>query len=591
MVGVAVVLLMVAGRDLGPAGAAHLRQHTLDDGQVGLAIGAQRHQVALQVDLAGHVDRGAVAGHAEGVQVQHLAVEADRHLAAVAEFVVEQPQPQVVDGRGHVQGVRRVDRAPHPHAAAADRRRIGRQGRHQHPRVGVERGIRQAHRHLDLTGLGEAELSRPRCRQARRGDVEAVEHGQAAQADLRRHLTDALLADEQVRDVDLDVVAGLVERAAAGGAEVGEAGQRRQGREVGQIERVDRQPAAVGVERIGTGPGDVGGAGDGAAGLLHLQAVEPDARPLEAQAGDTRGEGLVVGDAAVEGDPSETDRFLVLAVEANLAAERAEHRVVVELESGAEVGQRPLRGADAGVDLGAAVAARIAERELAVDVEARLALGDHGLAHERVGVLDHRLPLERAPGHVPGAHLASAERPLDARIAEVAEHHAVELADAVERPEAVGAAAVVTRDAGQEAMVSCQSRLDTKRQARGLAPVGAAGERHERLGGGEAAGDERRRRRSRQPTSPAIGTGASAVCGLNGPCIPGPEAGLGRRRLGNLAAHRRGARHHRRQRAFADAAVEAASLHRVTWWPDARPASCSPRVARKSVKVVRSTSA
>ncbi len=319
-------------RHLGAARAAQIREHALQHRQVGIAVGAQGHDVFRQIDASGDVDGRAVAGHGEGGDGDDLAVEPDAEFAAVAQFVIEEAQPQVVDGRLDPQRIGRIDGAPDPHAAAAGGRGVGRERGHEHARVGVERGVRQAHRRLDLAGLGERQLPRARSGQARRGDVEAVEHLQPAQRHLRRHLPDALVADEQVEDADLHVVARLVEGAAAGGAEVGKAGQRRQGREIGQVERVDGQAAAVGVERVGPVPADVGGARDQGAGLLHFEPVEAHAGPLEAQAGHPGGERLVVGHAAIEGEAAEAERLLVLAVEMNLAAERPVDRVVVELE-------------------------------------------------------------------------------------------------------------------------------------------------------------------------------------------------------------------------------------------------------------------
>ena len=420
-------------RDLGPARAAHVGQHALDHGEVGLAVGAQRHHVAGQIDLAADVEGGAVAGQHELVDAHDLAVEPDPQHAAVAQLVVEQPHLQVVDHRLDVQRVGSVDLAPHPHAAAAGGGGVRRQRRHEHPRVRIERGVRQPHRHLDLAGVGEPELPRARGRQPRRGDVEAVEHVEPAQGHLRGHLADALVADEQVGDADLDVVAGLLEGAAAGGAEVGEAGQRRLPGEIGQVERVHGQAAAVGVERIGAVPAHVGGAGDGGAGLLDLEPVEADTGALEAQAGHGRGERLVVGAAAIERQPAEAERLLVLAVEVELAADRAEHRVVVQFESGAEVGHRPLAGADPGVDLFAAVAPRVAQREAAFDVEARVPGAHHRPGQMRVAVLDHRLAFDRAPGDVPGAHRLAGEAALDLRTRQRAEDHAVERPGAVHR--------------------------------------------------------------------------------------------------------------------------------------------------------------
>ena len=70
---------------------------------------------------------------------------------------------------------------------------------------------------------------------------------------------------------------------------------------------------------------------------------------------------------------AEAERPLVRAVEVELAGHQTLHRIVVELERVAKVGERPAIEPDARVDLLAAVLARVAERELAVGANLRLA--------------------------------------------------------------------------------------------------------------------------------------------------------------------------------------------------------------------------
>ena len=120
-----------------------------------------------------------------------------------------------------------------------------------------------------------------------------------------------------------------------------------------------------------------------------------------------------------------------------LAREQPVHVVVVQVERVAQIRERAPDHADARVDLFAAVTAREAERKPAVDVDRRVAVTDHGDArHVRVGVFDDRAPGHRAPHDVERAHALAAERALDARTAEVVDHHAVERAVAADRNDA-----------------------------------------------------------------------------------------------------------------------------------------------------------
>ena len=126
-------------------------------------------------------------------------------------------------------------------------------------------------------------------------------------------------------------------------------------------------------------------------------------------------------------------RPLVLAVDMEIAGQHAVDVVVLEIERLAKIRERPFADADARVDLLAAVGARIAQRELPGHVHARQVLADHRAADVGVGVFDDEVAVDVAPVHVPGAHFRSGKAALDARAAERAEHHAVELADAVDR--------------------------------------------------------------------------------------------------------------------------------------------------------------
>ena len=173
----------------------------------------------------------------------------------------------------------------------------------------------------------------------------------------------------------------------------------------------------------------------------------------------------------------------VLAVELVLARHRALDRIVVELERVAQIAQRPPADADARVDLVAAVAPRVAERELAVGANLGVAGGHDRVRHEDVAVLDRDVGAAAAPDDVPRAQPLALERALDARPLERLEHHAVELAVAAHRHGA-GRRAERRHDAGEHAIA--------------LLPVEARHVERESATARRRPSDPRTRRRSRR---------------------------------------------------------------------------------------------
>ena len=140
------------------------------------------------------------------------------------------------------------------------------------------------------------------------------------------------LGDEQIVDAEPHVVARIVEGAAAAGRELDQAGRLRAG-DTRTRRLLDRNAAAVGVERIGARPSRRRRRRSIVPGRLgDVDAVEPDAGAVEAQR---------------RGRPSRTARrrrrrrrwssrrsraALVLAGQMELAGQAARHRLVVDLE-------------------------------------------------------------------------------------------------------------------------------------------------------------------------------------------------------------------------------------------------------------------
>ncbi len=240
---------------------------------------------------------------------------------------------------------------------------------------GIERGVGDAERQLRVHLVVELDAAGARHRQARRRRFHLVGH-QQARASTGGPVISPTPSSPKNRSLALalDVVARLFERAAAVGGEIERAVERRIAGIRRQREGVDGDAAAVDVERIGAVPADIGGAGHGAAALLHLDAVE-------AHAGCPR--------SATPPPLRRTARRRRCRARSSCGRTRAAPR------SRRRRGSRPtacrrrrspadrtLRGrstngaigdANARVDLLAAVGARIAERELAGHVHPRQA--------------------------------------------------------------------------------------------------------------------------------------------------------------------------------------------------------------------------
>jgi hypothetical protein len=132
-----------------------------------------------------------------------------------------------------------------------------------------------------------------------------------------------------------------------------------------------------------------------------LNVVEPDVVALEFHVGGGRVECFAVSLPLRDGYSARTNWTLVLASDREVARHPAAEVVIVDVEGMLQIGNRTAIDVDVGVDLLAAIAPRVAERELPVDVDLR-AVGrrDHHVRHVGIGVLDDRIAGDRAPGHV-----------------------------------------------------------------------------------------------------------------------------------------------------------------------------------------------
>ena len=114
-----------------------------------------------------------------------------------------------------------------------------------------------------------------------------------------------------------------------------------------------------------------------------MASVTPSSRTpdaVEPQRGRALLERLAVGGAPLDGHRAEAERALVLARQVELAGEPARHRIVVDLERVPQAVEVAPRDPEARVDLLAAVAARVAEREASVGADLGVADPDRAVA-------------------------------------------------------------------------------------------------------------------------------------------------------------------------------------------------------------------
>ena len=178
-----------------------------------------------------------------------------------------------------------------------------------------------------------------RHRQTGRRGLEPHGHQLVVDAQIADDLADAFVGDEEIADRSAHVVARRVERPAAASREVEEPGDRTR-RLLRGRERLDGNGARVEIERVGAVPADEGGAGSPTTALDGLDVLETGAVALETDAGRRRLERLAVRHAVGDLHPAEAVGREVIAVDVELAAERAVEVVVVQRERMPQVRNR-----------------------------------------------------------------------------------------------------------------------------------------------------------------------------------------------------------------------------------------------------------
>ena len=440
-------------------------------------------------DRAVHIQARVLSNQPHLLDLHDLIVQEEANRAIVPQRVVEQSQVDPVDGSVDQQMLHPAQVPDDADAAADNGRRERREPRFEGAHVRVERRVGETKGQLCVGSRGQGNAAGGRYREPGRGSLQLHRDHRVAHAQPARHLADALVADEEVTHAELHVVSRLVEASTAGRGEVRQPRERCL-RVCQRGHRLHRHTLARHVERVRACPRDVGSTGDRPAALGGLDRIEADAGALEAQRRGRTLERLAVGDAVGDLQLAEAEWRLELAVEAELARQAAIHRVIVEQEGVAQVGDRTIGEPDSRVDLFAPVLARISQREAPLGLDYGRAAADRGVLDGDVAVLDDDVGRPIAPDDVPGAHALAAEMALHPWRAERLRHHAVELTPPPDIDSA-GVGAERVHDAREQAVaLEPVGAGDVERDRGVLTPGRAPLELHVRLARREAAGPD-----------------------------------------------------------------------------------------------------
>ena len=240
---------------------------------------------------------GALTDQAHAVDLQPVLAEREVDRPVVANLVVDQPQAHRVHAQIALQARRIVERPDQVQHAGPDHRRERREGRAEDAEVRIERRVDEVQRDVTVGVVVERHAAGARHGESRRRHLERVDvHLLLANRQLRGDLADALVADVEVVDRRLHVVARRLEGRVALGhhAEPAREGHAfpRQG-----VDARHGNALALHLEAVRASPGDVGRPVHVAAGLGDDDVVEEHAEAVEPERGRGGVEGLVVADA------------------------------------------------------------------------------------------------------------------------------------------------------------------------------------------------------------------------------------------------------------------------------------------------------
>src|SRR4029453_2105529 len=252
----------VDGRgQLGGPRPSDISEKPLQDAEIGVTNGAQRHPFVTQSDAARQTKTRIFTDQLQVVDSDGAAVEHHSNGRAVLQRVVEQTQVHRVDSAVDEQAVGVRELTCDPQRTTRDRGGEGRQARHEQPNVRVQRHVVKPHGDFRVASRGERNSSR-RCNgEARRGSIDFAAQFSATQREGACDLPNAFFTNEQIVDAELVVISRLVERGAARCGKFCDAGQWRT-TEVKPGNLLHRNPTAVEVEGKRGAPSDERRRGD-----------------------------------------------------------------------------------------------------------------------------------------------------------------------------------------------------------------------------------------------------------------------------------------------------------------------------------------
>ncbi len=307
------------GRDVRSAGAPDVADHALQHCQVCRAIGLERQRLAAQVHASGDVEGGVVADETHRVDLQRLPVDRQGDWPLIPDPIVDELQIELFNGRADLDRVAVVQVADDADRAAGRRLRVRREIGLEDAHERIERGVADAERQVRVSHVLQRDAAGARHGQPRRGCVELIGQQLVAHRQPTGDLADALVTKKQILNVHLDVVARLLERAAAARRKIKDAGPRREVGKRRESEGLDPELPALGAERVGPVPRDVRRPGDDPRRLGRLRAFEANAVAFEAQACRCGFEALAVGRPIVDVHPAEAEGTRVGTVEMEVA--------------------------------------------------------------------------------------------------------------------------------------------------------------------------------------------------------------------------------------------------------------------------------
>ena len=189
-------------REVGLARAAQVAHDALENAEVGLSRRSDRDLAGAEVDRAADVEARAIADETQLVDAHDFLLVRHAQRAVVADHVVEQPQRQRVGARVDAHLLRVAQLSGDPQRAAGDSGRERREVGPEDADVRVDRRVGEPEREVAVRFVGHRHAAGAGHDQPGRRGVQLHAQRVVANRQPRRHLADAFVFDEQVRDAE-----------------------------------------------------------------------------------------------------------------------------------------------------------------------------------------------------------------------------------------------------------------------------------------------------------------------------------------------------------------------------------------------------